>query len=35
MDKVRIKEIARRELGIKSKEVVEKAMQIGLEVKAG
>ena len=33
MDKVRIKEIA-EELGIKSKEVVEKAADIGLEVKA-
>ena len=33
MDKVRIKEIA-EELGIKSKEVVEKATDIGLEVKA-
>ena len=33
MDKVRIKEIA-EELGIKSKEVVEKAVDIGLEVKA-
>ena len=33
MDKVRIKEIA-EELGIKSKEVVEKATDLGLEVKA-
>ncbi|WP_458700831.1 translation initiation factor IF-2 [Sulfurospirillum sp. 1307] len=33
MDKVRIKEIA-EELGIKSKEVVEKATAMGLEVKA-
>jgi len=33
MDKVRIKEIA-EELGIRSKEVVEKAADIGLEVKA-
>jgi len=33
MDKVKVKEIA-EELGIKSKEVVEKAADIGLEVKA-
>ena len=32
MDKVRIKEIA-EELGIKSKEVIEKAIDLGLEVK--